>query len=114
MTGLSALLDKLASPSDLLPAIVQDRNSKEVLMLAWMNRQALEETIATKRATFWSRSRKEIWVKGETSGNAQHLHELRFDCDADAILLIVDADGPACHTGHATCFFTSLTEISQG
>ena len=105
---VEALRENLSAPGSLVAAIVQDRSSKEVLMLAWMNREALDLTLATKKATFWSRSRQEIWIKGETSRNSLHIHEFRYDCDADAILLLADAAGPACHTGEATCFHFEL------
>jgi len=88
----------------LVPAIAQDRASGRVLMMAWMDEKALETTIATGRATYWSRSRHEYWVKGETSGHTQKVHEIRQDCDGDALLLLVDQTGPACHTGAASCF----------
>ena len=88
----------------LLPAIVQDRDSREVLMMAWVDDVALARTLATGRATFWSRSRQQYWVKGETSGNVQDVHEVRLDCDGDTLLFLVTAHGPACHTGDRTCF----------
>jgi phosphoribosyl-ATP pyrophosphohydrolase/phosphoribosyl-AMP cyclohydrolase len=94
----------------LVPAIVQDAASGEVLMLAWMNREALEKTLATGQATFWSRSRKELWVKGATSGNTQAVRAVRLDCDQDAVLLRVDPAGPACHTGARSCFFEALLD----
>ena len=88
----------------LLPVIVQEASSREVLMLAWMNAEALSRTLRTRRATYWSRSRQTYWVKGETSGHVQHVVEARLDCDADTILLVVKQTGPACHTGSDTCF----------
>ena len=88
----------------LAPAIVQDADSGEVLMLAWMNRESLRLTLATGFATFWSRSRGELWVKGATSGNTQAVRSVRLDCDQDAILVRVDPAGPACHTGARSCF----------
>ena len=88
----------------LVPAIAQDRVTGRVLMMAWMDDTALERTIATRRATYWSRSRHEYWVKGETSGHTQYVHEIRPDCDGDTLLLVVDQVGPACHTGAVTCF----------
>ncbi|HEY6912006.1 MAG TPA: bifunctional phosphoribosyl-AMP cyclohydrolase/phosphoribosyl-ATP diphosphatase HisIE [Myxococcales bacterium] len=88
----------------LAPAIVQDALSGEVLMLAWMSRESLQKTLETGLATFWSRSRKELWVKGATSGNTQRVRAVRLDCDSDAILLRVDPAGPACHTGARSCF----------
>ena len=89
---------------DLLPCIVQDARTGEVLTLAYMNDEALERTRATGEMWFWSRSRQELWHKGETSGNVQRVKELRFDCDEDALLALVDPVGPACHTGARTCF----------
>jgi phosphoribosyl-AMP cyclohydrolase len=88
----------------LLPAIVQDASTRQVLMLAWMDTEALRRTLTTRRATYWSRSRRTYWVKGETSGNTQEVREVRLDCDADTVLLLVDQHGPACHTGATTCF----------
>jgi len=88
----------------LAPAIVQDAASGEVLTLAWMNRESLRRTLETRLATFWSRSRGEIWVKGSTSGNTQSVRAVALDCDGDAILLRVDPTGPACHTGARSCF----------
>ncbi|SDO74171.1 phosphoribosyl-AMP cyclohydrolase [Klenkia soli] len=96
----------------LVPAVVQARESGDVLMLAWMDREALRRTLTTQRATYWSRSRQEYWVKGETSGHTQHVHEVRVDCDGDALLLLVDQTGAACHTGHPSCFFTGI-EVSR-
>jgi phosphoribosyl-ATP pyrophosphohydrolase/phosphoribosyl-AMP cyclohydrolase len=93
----------------LLPAIVQQRGTGEVLMLAWMDRTALERTLATGRAWFWSRSRQAYWMKGESSGNVQDVAEVRYDCDADTLLLTVEQRGPgACHTGERTCFYRTL------
>ena len=92
----------------LLPAILQDAASGEVLMLAWMNAQALELTRRTRQAHFWSRSRGRLWRKGETSGNVQVVEEVRVDCDQDTLLLRVTPAGPACHTGENSCFFRSL------
>jgi phosphoribosyl-AMP cyclohydrolase len=91
----------------LIPAIAQSRNG-EVLMLAWMNAASLAETLRTGDVTYWSRSRAELWRKGATSGHVQRLVELRVDCDRDALLLIVDQTGPACHTNHRDCFFTAV------
>ena len=88
----------------LLPVIVQEASSREVLMLAWMNAEALSRTLRTRRATYWSRSRQTYWVKGDTSGHVQHVLEARLDCDGDTILLVVNQTGPACHTGSDTCF----------
>jgi phosphoribosyl-AMP cyclohydrolase len=92
------------NPDRLVPAIVQDATSREVLMLAWMDDEALARTLATRRGTYWSRSRGEYWVKGETSGNTQHVRQVSLDCDGDTLLVLVDQVGPACHTGTASCF----------
>ena len=92
----------------LVPAIAQDSKSGAVLMLAWMNREALEKTLATGAVTYWSRSRRSLWAKGETSGHTQKLVEDYVDCDGDALLLKVDQTGPACHTGEAVCFYRKL------
>ena len=94
----------------LIPAIVQDAESGEVLMLAWMNRRSLEATIAEGRTVFWSRSREELWRKGETSGHIQHVEEIRADCDADVLLVRVHQLGAACHTGERSCFFRKVGE----
>lgn len=92
----------------LIPAIVQQHDSGEVLMVAWMNEESLRKTLDTSETWFWSRSRNELWHKGATSGNTQRVTEVRFDCDADTLLVLVDAVGPACHTGERTCFFRVL------
>jgi phosphoribosyl-AMP cyclohydrolase len=89
----------------LVPAVVQDANSGEVLMVAWMNEESLERTCETKQAHFWSRSRQELWHKGATSGNFMNIREIWVDCDADTVLLRVDPAGPACHTGRQSCFY---------
>ena len=88
----------------LVCAVVQQRGTHEVLMVAWMDDEALHRTLTTRRGTYWSRSREEYWVKGDTSGHVQHVHEVRLDCDGDALLVVVDQEGPACHTGTRTCF----------
>jgi len=92
----------------LIPAIVQDQRDESVLMMAYMNRKALEETIRTGQAHFWSRSRKTLWHKGATSGNYMNVREIRIDCDGDTLLVRVEPEGPACHTGNETCFFRSV------
>ncbi len=92
----------------LVPVIVQDVDRKEVLMLAYMNETSLKLTLETKYATYYSRSRNEIWVKGATSGHYQHVCEMRIDCDNDTILLLVKQDGVACHSGHYTCFYRNM------
>lgn len=94
----------------LLPAIAQDASTGEVLMLAWMNAEAVKRTLDTGRVTYWSRSRGEFWVKGETSGHIQELVEMRLDCDRDALLVKVRQTGPACHTGRRSCFYTALID----
>ncbi|CAA7620255.1 phosphoribosyl-AMP cyclohydrolase [Magnetospirillum sp. UT-4] len=91
----------------LVPAIAQAHDTGEVLMMAWMNREAVAETLATGRVCYWSRSRGKLWRKGETSGQQQRLKELLIDCDGDTLLLKVEQDGVACHTGRRTCFFTA-------
>jgi phosphoribosyl-AMP cyclohydrolase len=92
----------------LIAAIAQDQSTNEVLMLAWMNKEALLKTIETKRATYFSRSRKELWIKGENSGNFQEVLEIKFDCDGDAVLLKIKQIGGACHTGQKSCFHNEL------
>ena len=99
---------RLSTPEALLPVVVQDVQSKEVLMLAWVNAEALNKSIATRRATFWSRSRNELWIKGESSGNVQEIVSIHFDCDADSILFAVQSHGAACHTGERTCFYREI------
>ena len=97
----------------LVPAIAQDVASGEVLMMAWMNQQAVAQTLATGRVTYWSRSRQAFWVKGETSGNVQELVSLRVDCDRDCLLMQVRQTGPACHTGRRTCFSTEVVDGTE-
>ena len=92
----------------LIPAVVQNASTKEVLMVAYMNSESLEKTVESGHATFWSRSRQELWEKGATSGNYMNVEEIRVDCDADCLLLLVNPDGPACHTGARSCFFRKL------
>jgi len=94
----------------LIAAIAQQQDSGEVLMMAWMNADSIRETLETGRVCYWSRTRKGLWRKGESSGQVQELVELRVDCDADTLLLIVKQTGPACHTGRRACFFKSWTE----
>lgn len=98
-----SVLDRFNN-NELIAAIVQDVDSKEVLMLAWVNQEALEKSISTKSATFWSRSRNKLWVKGSESGNTQQIINISLDCDSDALLFQVKAAGSACHTGSMTCF----------
>ncbi|GBQ71394.1 phosphoribosyl-AMP cyclohydrolase [Ameyamaea chiangmaiensis NBRC 103196] len=105
----STLLDRVAFNADgLITAVAQDHATGEVLMLAWMNRAALDETLATGRVCYFSRSRKSLWRKGERSGQVQTLVDARLDCDGDAVLLLVEQKGVACHTGRRTCFYTAL------
>ena len=107
--SLATVLHELPWNADgLLPAIAQQYDSGEVLMMAWMNREALQETLDKGRVCYWSRSRQALWRKGESSGQVQMLKELRFDCDGDTILLKVDQTGPACHTGRRDCFFNRV------
>jgi len=92
----------------LLPAVIQDVDTKDVLLVAWMNMESLQKTIQTGETWFWSRSRQELWHKGETSGNTQKVVEIRYDCDGDTLLVLVEPDGPACHTGAVSCFYRAL------
>ena len=109
MTTLDPQVAALLKDSDaLIPAIAQDSTSKEVLMLAYMNAQSLELTLTTGKATYWSRSRNELWVKGATSGHYQDVQSIALDCDGDALVLQVIQTGAACHTGQQTCFHTPL------
>ena len=97
----------------LIPAIIQDRATGRVLMMAWMNQASLEKTIETGKTHFWSRSRRKFWMKGETSGHVQHVRDVAFDCDGDTLLIQVDQEGAACHEGYRSCFFRSLVEVSR-
>lgn len=101
-------MDLKYDSNGLIPAIVQDHQTKEVLMMAWMNAESLKKTVASGETWFWSRSRQEFWHKGATSGNIQKVVEIRVDCDADALLVLVEPAGPACHTGKQSCFFSRL------
>ena len=92
----------------LLTAVVVDERSKDVLMVAWMNEESYRQTLATKETWFWSRSRQELWHKGATSGNTQRVKKIMLDCDQDTIVLYVNPTGPACYTGHTTCFFEQI------
>ncbi len=94
----------------LIPAIAQDHGTGEVLMMAWMNAEAVARTLATGQVTYWSRSRQAFWIKGETSGHVQKLIDLRVDCDRDCLLLQIEQTGPACHTGRRSCFYTSVRD----
>jgi len=99
----------------LIPAIIQDASSREVLTLAYMNAESLQKTLESNETWFWSRSRKELWHKGATSGNTQRVLEVRQDCDSDALVVLVEPAGPACHTGKRTCFYRDIAgmEVSQ-
>ncbi len=103
---LQVLSSQLAyNDASLIPTIVQDASTRQVLMLAWMNAESLRRTLETGETVFWSRSRQELWHKGATSGNTQRVVELRADCDGDTLLVLVQPAGPACHTGEVSCFF---------
>ena len=105
----SAIAAKLKRDADgLFAAVAQERSSGRVLMVAWMDDEALARTLATRRATYYSRSRRQYWVKGETSGHTQHVHAVELDCDGDAVLLQVEQTGPACHTGEHSCFDAAM------
>lgn len=94
----------------LIPAIAQDERTGEVLMMAWMNAEAVARTLKTKKVTYWSRSRQSFWVKGESSGHTQKLVDFRYDCDQDCILVLVEQEGPACHTNRRSCFYTAVRD----
>lgn len=103
------ILDELKyDENGLIPAIIQEQGSGRVLMMAWMNRDALAKTIELKKTCFWSRSRKKYWVKGETSGHVQHVKTIAFDCDKDCLLIEVEQHGAACHEGYKSCFFRRI------
>ncbi|MEO9573760.1 MAG: phosphoribosyl-AMP cyclohydrolase [Tateyamaria sp.] len=103
----------LYNAQGLVPAIAQDATSGEVLMMAWMNAEAVARTLDTGRVTYWSRSRQAFWIKGETSGHVQELVSLRVDCDRDCLLMQVNQTGAACHTGRRTCFYTEVVDGSE-
>lgn len=112
--SLNTVIENLSfNDSKLIPVITQDAESKEVLMFAWMNREALEQTLETKRMTYWSRSRQQLWIKGETSGHSQTLVSMAFDCDGDAVLCLIDQSGAACHTGRPDCFYLKVDTEKQ-
>ena len=107
----TALYDQLSfDAAGLIPAVAQQHDTGEVLMFAWMNRDSIAKTLASGNVTYWSRSRRKLWQKGETSGQTQRLVELRVDCDGDALLLLVDQQGVACHTGRRSCFFRAVRD----
>ena len=97
----------------LIPAIAQDHETGEVLMMAWMNAEAVRRTLAEGRVTYWSRSRQAFWVKGETSGHTQRLVEMRVDCDRDCLLVLIEQTGPACHTNRRSCFYTAIRDGAE-
>lgn len=97
----------------LIPAIAQDAGTGEVLMMAWMNREAVERTLATGEVTYWSRSRGALWIKGATSGHTQRLVEFRIDCDRDCLLVRIEQQGPACHTNRRSCFYTRVADGAE-
>ena len=111
-SDIAALLKRDAD--GLVPAVVQQHDTGEVLMVGWMDDEALHRTLTTGRATYWSRSRQEYWVKGETSGHRQWVKGVRLDCDGDTLLVSVDQEGPACHTGDRTCFDARDLPVSAG
>lgn len=98
----------------LVCAVVQQHDTREVLMVAWMSDEALARTLETREATYWSRSRQELWIKGATSGHTQAVHEVRLDCDGDTLLVLVDQQGAACHTGDRTCFDAHVLLADEG
>ncbi len=101
----SSIKDSLQlNSAGLIPVVVQDATSLQVLMVAWMNEEALEATLTTRKGTYWSRSRQQLWVKGETSGHTQQVREVKLDCDGDTLLMLVDQTGPACHKNTTSCF----------
>jgi phosphoribosyl-AMP cyclohydrolase len=108
---LAEVLDAIPWNADgLIAAIAQQHDSGQMLMLAWVNRAALEETLSTGQVCYWSRSRQQLWRRGETSGHRQRLVEARLDCDGDAVLLLVEQQGPACHTGRPNCFYNAIRD----
>jgi phosphoribosyl-AMP cyclohydrolase len=108
---MNALFENLVfNEAGLIPAIAQEEKTGEVLMVAWMNREAIEETLATGQVCYFSRSRNKLWRKGETSGQVQRLVELRIDCDGDSLLLLVEQTGVACHTGRRSCFYRAVRD----
>ena len=114
MSGIDPVPDLTFNADGLIPAIIQDDESGDVLMLAWMDHEAVRRTLTTGRVTFWSRSRQEYWRKGDTSGHAQYVRGAKLDCDGDALLILVDQVGAACHTGLHSCFDTLDLEPSRG
>ncbi len=114
LLALPEVIEQLAfNEQGLIPVITQDANTQSVLMFAWMNKEALAQTIATQRMTYWSRSRQQLWIKGETSGSGQKLLAMSFDCDGDVILCEVEQQGAACHTGRKSCFYLHVDVDNQ-
>jgi len=118
--ALAKVFDMTFDPSTLryndaglIPAIAQDATTGEVLMMAWMNAEAVARTLTTRKVTYWSRSRQEFWVKGATSGHTQELVDFRVDCDRDCLLLKINQVGPACHTGRRSCFYTAILDGNE-
>ena len=112
--GLQEMVGELKfTDQGLIPVITQDATSKDVLMMAWMNKQSLELTLSTGRVTYWSRSREQLWIKGATSGHTQSLVSMRLDCDGDTILCLVDQVGAACHTGRDNCFYFEVDRLNK-
>lgn len=106
---MSAVIENLKLDAQgLIPAVVQDVHTKEVLMVAYMNQETVQMTLETGKATFWSRSRQQVWVKGETSGNYLNVKQVRVDCDADCLVILAEPEGPACHTGNRSCFYRKV------
>lgn len=108
-------LENLKFTADgLIPAIIQEKSTGRVLMMAWMNHDSLQKTIETKKTWFWSRSRQKYWMKGESSGHTQDVQDIAFDCDGDTLLIQVEQSGAACHEGYKSCFFRSITDGGEG
>ncbi len=110
MTATELLAEVKFNADGLVPAIAQQHDTGEVLMMAWMNAESIAETLETGHVCYWSRSRAALWRKGETSGHVQNLREMRLDCDGDTLLLLVDQTGPACHTNRRSCFFRAVRD----
>jgi len=112
--SLQTVLENLSfNDTGLIPVIAQDATTKDVLMFAWMNKEALEKTLATRKMTYWSRSRQQLWIKGETSGHTQTMVSMAFDCDGDVVLCLINQSGAACHTGRRDCFYLDVDVEQQ-